>query len=53
MFTTPEAMYVRCIHAWNAYMQGTTTLLRYYKDAELPKALSIKSSKVSGEFQGV
>lgn len=30
-------VYVRCIHAWNAFRRGDATALRYYKNAPLPK----------------
>lgn len=30
-------MYVKCLHAWNAFRSGETTALAYYANAELPK----------------
>lgn len=29
-------IYVRCIHAWNAWRRGTSTRLTYYPDAPIP-----------------
>jgi len=29
-------MYVKCIHAWNAWRRGAKTDLKYYHDAKLP-----------------
>jgi len=31
-----RAVFVKCIHAWNAYMTGKTTLLSYHPDAQIP-----------------
>jgi hypothetical protein len=33
---TLHAMYVRCLHAWNAYRTSTTTTLKYYPDKPTP-----------------
>lgn len=30
-------IYVKCLHAWNAWRKGETTALRYYEDIEIPK----------------
>lgn len=35
---TTREMYVKCLHAWNAWRQGGNTKLRYYAEAELPEA---------------
>lgn len=32
----PREMYVKCIHAWNAYRRGGTSDLKYYPDAKVP-----------------
>jgi len=34
-----RAVYVKCIHAWNAFKRGETTSLKYHKTAPLPKVL--------------
>lgn len=31
-------IYVRCLHAWNAWRKGERTDLRYYPDADIPSA---------------
>jgi len=31
-----RAYYAKCIHAWNAYLKGEITALKYFPDAELP-----------------
>lgn len=36
---TSRAIYVKCLHAWNAYRKGTTTELKYHAESPLPKAL--------------
>lgn len=33
---TPQGMYVRCIHAWNAFRDGTTTDLKFYPSSKTP-----------------
>lgn len=35
---TPREMYVKCLHAWNAWRKGETTNLNYYADKEVPTA---------------
>jgi hypothetical protein len=32
----PREMYVKCLHAWNAWRKGETTNLNYYPDKEVP-----------------
>lgn len=32
-------MYVKCIHAWNAYLSGKTTSLKYYANKPIPQVL--------------
>lgn len=32
----PREMYVKCIHAWNAWRKDETTDLRYYADKDIP-----------------
>jgi hypothetical protein len=32
----PREMYVKCVHAWNAWRKKETTNLNYYPDAEVP-----------------
>lgn len=32
----PREMYVKCIHAWNAWRRGTTTDLKYHAQAKIP-----------------
>lgn len=34
----PREMYVRCLHAWNAWRKGEATDLKYYAAADLPAA---------------
>ena len=43
----PRALYVKSIHAWNAWQRGETTALMYFKNAEVPKLylVSGKSAK--------
>ncbi len=36
---TSRAFYVKCIHAWNAYRSGSTTDLKYHRNAGIPKVL--------------
>lgn len=36
---TARAMYVKCIHAWNAWRKGTKTELKYFPAADIPKAI--------------
>jgi hypothetical protein len=31
-------MYAKCIHAWNAYRNGSTTDMKFYPNAKLPEA---------------
>lgn len=33
---TGREMYVKCIHAWNAWRRGETSNLQYYADADVP-----------------
>ena len=35
-----RAIYVKCIHAWNAFHRGTTTDLKYHPKSPLPQLLS-------------
>lgn len=35
---SPREIYVKCLHAWNAWRKGETTRLSYFADAEIPKA---------------
>lgn len=42
-------MYVRCLHAWNAWARGEHTALRYTVNAETPK-LVIPTPEVLAEF---
>lgn len=34
-----RAVYVKCLHAWNAYINRTSTRLAYYPNAEVPDTL--------------
>lgn len=34
-----RAMFVKCLHAWNAWRRGTRTDLKYYPNAPIPKAI--------------
>lgn len=34
----PKEFYVKCLHAWNAFRNGETTDLKYYREAKLPLA---------------
>jgi hypothetical protein len=35
----PREMYVKCLHAWNAWRRNTTTDLKYHAEAKVPAAL--------------
>lgn len=35
--TTNREMFVKCLHAWNAYRSGETTSLQYHSKAPIPK----------------
>jgi hypothetical protein len=34
----PREMYVKCLHAWNAWRRGVTTDLKYFPDSKTPAA---------------
>lgn len=34
----PREIYVKCLHAWNAWRKGDTTRLNYHIDSEIPSA---------------
>ncbi|MFN9370128.1 MAG: hypothetical protein ACK6CT_15415 [Planctomycetia bacterium] len=34
----PREMYVKCLHAWNAWRRGATTDLKYHAQAKIPAA---------------
>lgn len=36
---TSRAMYVRCLHAWNAWRQDQKTDMRYYESSPVPRVL--------------
>jgi hypothetical protein len=36
---TPREMYVKCIHAWNAWRRDTTTDLKYHAQGKIPAAV--------------
>lgn len=36
---TPREMYVKCLHAWNAWRRDTTTDLKYHAQAKIPAAV--------------
>jgi hypothetical protein len=33
---TPREMYVKCLHAWNAWRRNTTTDLKYHSEGKIP-----------------
>lgn len=35
----PREMYVKCVHAWNAWRRDTTTDLKYHAQAKIPAAV--------------
>jgi len=35
----PREMYVKCLHAWNAWRRDTTTDLKYHAQAKIPSAV--------------
>jgi hypothetical protein len=35
----PREMYVKCLHAWNAWRRNTTTDLKYHSEAKVPAVL--------------
>jgi hypothetical protein len=35
----PREMYVKCLHAWNAWRRGLTTELKYHAQAKIPAAV--------------
>jgi hypothetical protein len=35
----PREMFVKCIHAWNAWRKDTTTDLKYHAQAKIPAAV--------------
>jgi hypothetical protein len=36
---SPREMYVKCLHAWNAWRKGTTTDLKYHAECKIPAAV--------------
>jgi hypothetical protein len=34
---TPRAVFVKCIHAWNAYRKGVTTDMSYFEESDIPE----------------
>jgi hypothetical protein len=38
-FCGPREMYVKCLHAWNAWRRDTTTELKYHAQAKIPAAV--------------
>lgn len=39
MMCVPREMYVKCLHAWNAWRRDTTTDLKYHAQAKIPAAV--------------
>lgn len=39
MFALNREIFVKCIHAWNAYRKGKTTQLKYHAEADMPKVM--------------
>lgn len=37
--TAPREMFVKCLHAWNAWRRDTTTDLKYHAQAKIPSAV--------------
>jgi hypothetical protein len=37
--SSPREMYVKCLHAWNAWRRDTTTDLKYHAQAKIPAAV--------------
>jgi hypothetical protein len=36
---SPREMFVKCLHAWNAWRRDTTTDLKYHAQAKIPAAV--------------
>ncbi len=40
-----RAMYVKCIHAWNAWQTGAATALNYHAEADVPNLVIVTNGK--------